>query len=196
MKKLLALFLSLLCLTACSSHGQTGAVTEQTPTETVTIMSDYAAVTFEEAVERAAVIVYGTVTAKSVTQPNETQYSDGHTSYDPYRNVTIEVDTLFKGGSGNSPVVYRELGGIVGSTEYVHYALEITEVGDRVLLFLNEDGYFLCPDVLSIADEDGNISVGSNMLPVAPGQARPARYTVTSMPIGDYCGIIRDYLTR
>ena len=38
MKKLLALCLSLLCLTACSSHGQTGAVTEQTPTETVTIM--------------------------------------------------------------------------------------------------------------------------------------------------------------
>ena len=196
MKRILTLCLCMLCLTACSSCGHTGIVTEQTPTETVTIMADFAAITFEEAVDRAATIVYGTVTAKSITQPNESLLSNGHTNYDPYRNVTIEVDTLFKGDSGHSPVVYREPGGIVGSTEYVYYALESTEVGDRVVLFLNENGYFLCPDVLNIADEDGNITVGSTMLPVAPGQERPARYTVTTMPIEDYCNIIRDYLAQ
>lgn len=193
--RVLCVILCFFSLTACAPQ-DSSAVTDPIPTETVEISSLWRDYTFEDAVERAAIIVYGTVTAKTNTQIYEYPLSDGTTGKDPYRNVTVNVETLIKGDSSLTSVVYKELGGVIDSIEYRHTGFELLAVGDKVLLFLNPDNYFLTPDGLYIADEDGNTSVSSDMLPVTPGQTRSSPLSYTSMPIGDYCDIIRDYLAE
>lgn len=144
--------------------------------------------TIETALESADTIVYGQVTSKSDTKTHEAAtLPDGSAYLEYYQSVEIEVLECIKGDSSVTEVEYIEMGGET-ETEIIEYEGEPELViGDKVLVFLNENGAPLSPITVVEVDDKGTIEVADEMLPEGVNQLSE---------IEDYCLLLREMMNE
>ena len=156
-----------------------------------TVDALWPAYTFYEAIEEAETIVYGKVVDKGTTQIEEHVIGEDKTFKEYYRDVTIEVIEMLKGDEESATVNYIEMGGET-STQVTQYSGVVpVSAGDRVILFLRENGSYICPDGLFTEDEEGMITVPQNMMPQTNEMALEAE---NRCAVAEYCEWIRNTL--
>lgn len=161
---------------------------EQNNIETHTIYATWPGYYFEEAVNKASRIVYGTVTKKRDTKVHESITNSNNILREYYRDVTIDVIKTFKGEESRT-VNYIEMGGTYESVEYIYSGSPIVDIGDKVLIFLNERETFISPYAFFIEDDEGNIRVSKEMLPDYSENEKD-RNLYKTVSLTDFCGSI------
>ena len=139
----------------------------------------FPAYTLEQAAAEADVIAVGVVTEKSAAVHEAFPVEGSANTLDEYyKTVTVETETVLKGGAGET-VRYRENGGQFvtlnadGSadvTVYEYYGYpEAVGVGTRVVVFIKENGAVLSPDFLIPVDYKGRVTVPAALLAQGEG---------------------------
>ena len=117
--------------------------------------AEWAYLTFEETVEKADIIIYGTAGERSETKTRSGGSGDNPLDY--YREIPIQVKNVVKGQGIGDTAIYREYGGETKDAVYSFRDFPLLESGKEYVLFLNKQGYSLFPSTI-IPVEDGQIS--------------------------------------
>ena len=140
--------------TGCSiSSGSSSVPTEEK--KHVEATAEWAYLTFEETVEKADIIIYGTAGERSETKTRSGGSGDNPLDY--YREIPIQVKNVVKGQGIGDTAIYREYGGETKDAVYSFRDFPLLESGKEYVLFLNKQGYSLFPSTI-IPVEDGQIS--------------------------------------
>lgn len=139
-------FLLLLSFCACSQ--------EKKEKRHAVIEVEYAQLSLGDIVRKSEIIAYGEVIEKGpVTNP---EYA---TDYDYGKDVSVRVKKGLRNCQEGDTVVYWELGGEApNGVVYEYRGVKNAEVGDTILVFINEMKNDLGRDPF-VEDEDGNVSV-------------------------------------
>ncbi len=188
---MLLIMLALLLFSSCADSRSDAESAEKFTRLTYALWPAY---TFEEAIDTAVTIVYGTVSAKSDTQEHYADCSDGSVYTEYYKNVTVDVIECLKGDTGAKTVNYVEMGGEDKTTVYVYSGIEIVSVGDTVLLFLDDDGSCISPYAFFTENADNNTTVSNDMLPISA--YADTESLTQSVNMDDYLSMIRAELEK
>jgi len=153
---------------------------------------DWVDVDFEEACDKAAAIVIGTVIkvprARMVEIP-EPEWSTRDPDYEAYTDVKITVEETLK-GKHRKTVTYVEIGGETKDMIYRADTVPLLAEGDRVLIFLYADGKMIVPSYLLRIDADDNIK--THEFP-AHDERNGA---LTTLNVYEYAKLITDHLGK
>ena len=139
---------------------------------------------FEEAVEEAELIIYGTAGEQGESKVREG--TDGKSAIDYYHEVPVTVKELVK-GEGSGTVTYKEYGGETADTVYKVLDFVPLENGQEYVLFMDKDGFPLVPYAVAQV-KDGVVSPG--LLPEsAKGEDGKAP---ESIPVDEYITMIEE----
>lgn len=178
---LLAVIMAL--LSGCVSS-QTGSSTPTEEKQQVYGTAEWVYYSFEEAINEASTIVYGTAGERGETKLREG--APGESAIEFYREIPITIKELVK-GEGSGTVAYKEYGGETEDTVYIMRDFTPLEAGKEYILFLHEDGYSLPPNTL-IPVEDGAVSTV-----FVPDSALDENGEAPeSIPVDDYIAMIQE----
>lgn len=190
------IFMALIFMgTGCNiSSGSSSIPTEEK--KHVEATAEWAYLTFEETVEKADIIIYGTAGERSETKTRSG--SSGDNPLDYYREIPIQVKNVVKGQGIGDTAIYREYGGETKDTVYSFRDFTLLESGKEYVLFLNEQGYPLFPSTI-IPVEDGQISTflapDSLKESIQEDQESEATGDVkVILPVQDYITLIQENL--
>ena len=139
---------------------------------------------FEEAVDKASTIVYGTAGERGETKVREG--TEGEGTMDFYREIPITIKELAK-GEGSGTVTYKEYGGETEDTVYTLRDFTPVETGKEYILFLYDNGFPLPPNTL-IPVENGAVSTA-----FVPDSALDENGKAPeSIPVDDYIAMIEE----
>ncbi len=187
MKRIFAFFgllaMAAAVLAGCASS-QTGRSIPTEEKKVVEGSGSWAYYTFEDAVEEAKIIVYGT--AGEGGEAKRREGADGKSAIDYYHEVPITVKELVK-GEGSGTVTYREYGGETADTVYKVLDIKPIETGKDYILFLDEKGYPLPPYTMAPV-EDGAVHTTNVPDSVKDEDGRAPE----SLPIEEYLEMIKN----
>ena len=148
-------------------------------------MVDYALVSLAEAYESADYVVYGHIESISQTKEHIQYLGKEQREYITlYRDVEVDVAEWFKGWKLSGTVTFPEMGGETDDMIMEVYAGREINIGDEIILFVSKERGTVAS---FIADEEGVIGLTRGMVPGSEDE-------YTSMPIQEYCEIIRSYI--
>lgn len=177
---LLAVIMAL--LSGCVSS-QTGSSTPTEEKRQMQATAEWVYYDFEEAINEANTIVYGTAGERGETKLREG--AEGEGTLDFYREIPITIKELLK-GEGSGTVIYKEFGGETEDTVYTLRDFVPLEAGKEYILFLDKDGFSLPPNTL-IPVEDGAVSTA-----FVPDSALDENGEAPeSIPVDDYIAMIQ-----
>lgn len=182
-KKRISIFLLtlyiILNLVSCSS-------TPVEITETVEIGGMFVAYSsFEEAFDKADVVVYGEITELKASH---------FPSWDINKwfcktPVVLDVIKCIKGDITDT-ITFESMGGVIGNTKYVTdaYPTDDFEIGSKVLVFLlldDRDNAYTCisPNTAFLEDENGEIQISTDLLPDTYSVEEPESGTILSVSV-------------
>jgi len=154
----------------------------------MSVVDTFRTVHFEEACDEAHTIVIGEVVSVPLAREVETVLPNGEVRYDnAYTDIRIKVEMTLK-GEHKRKITYVQSGGITKDSVYWNHGHELLREGERVLLFLNEEGRLVDLYYVLCIDRDDNI---------APYYFHyPEGYAFESKTINvyNYAQLITDYL--
>ena len=164
---------------------------QQAPVEKKIIMSQntWPEYTFEEACDEAARIVIGTV--KSVNRTYLSVILEDPLLEYGYTVLDIEVEETLK-GEHQDIVEYTQDGCETEDRIFRSHDAALSE-GDHVLVFIGKNGLMLNPSFLRGIDADGNIVTAKFPEGYVP-EAEMNINGYAEIGVGEYAGLIRDYL--
>lgn len=140
------------------------AVKDISEKEIIEISAVHPAYTLETMTEAAETIVHGTVIEKGESFIHTSETNTGRIIESVFTPITISVTDCLK-GDATETVVYNQRGGEIENKIYEFNDGGEVEVGEEVILFLNEVNVtWGGQGVYKI--EDGNTTVENRMLPI------------------------------
>lgn len=124
----------------------------------VTGHASWPSYTFQDAVDKASVVVYGKAGERGPVQEHETSVTPGFSSKEYYQEVSVESLVLGKGTAGeDGNVTYLDFEVETDTHIYDMEGMEPMETGKEYVLFLSDEGAILSPQMM-IPVENGKIS--------------------------------------
>ena len=114
--------------------------------------------TFEEGVDKAAVIVYGKAAGRGAVKEHVVGSAGGQTMKEYYQEVSVEPITLIKGSTGwTGKITYLDFDVETDTHIYDTEGLDPLEVGKEYILLLSDRGAPLSP-MMVIPVENGKLT--------------------------------------